>query len=96
MQGGKNKKFDKKDKKDGVEFKMMFRHHKDPLYYDTNASAKIFVPMASMEEMTDEQRAIVDSLPAEDRGEILDDDEYAKKGYGLQDGTGQAGHFVEG
>jgi len=32
------------DKKEGVEFKMMFRHHQDPLYYDPNASTKIFVP----------------------------------------------------
>ena len=75
---------------------MMFRHHKDPLYYDTNASAKIFVPIASKEEMNDEQRALVESFPAEDRGEILDAEEYAQKGYGMQDGTGQAGRFVEG
>ena len=33
------------NKKEGVEFKMMFRHHQDPLYYDSNANPKIFVPV---------------------------------------------------
>jgi hypothetical protein len=28
----------------------------------------------------------VDSFPAEDRGEVLDPEEYAKKGYGQDDG----------
>lgn len=33
---------------------------------------------------------IVESFPAEDRGEVLDDEEYRKKGYGAQaeDGLG--------
>lgn len=38
------KKKTKYPKKESVEFKMMFRHHKDPLYYDPKASQKIFVP----------------------------------------------------
>ena len=62
---------------------MMFRHHMDPLYYDANANAKIFVPVS--EAVTEEQQKIIESFPAEDRGEILDDDEYAKRGYGLAD-----------
>jgi hypothetical protein len=35
------------DKKKGVPFKMMFRHHKDPSYYDPRANDKIFVPDVS-------------------------------------------------
>ena len=35
-----------------------------------------------MEALPEEKRAIVESVPAEDRGEILDDAEYAKRGYG--------------
>lgn len=74
---------------------MMFRHHQDPLYYDTQASSKIFVPVAG-EEMNEAQRAIVESFPAEDRGQILNDAEYASKGYGLSTGAGETGRFVEG
>ena len=59
---------------------MMFRHHKDPLYYDTSANAKIFVPVT--EGLTEEKQKIIESFPAEDRGEILEHSEYAKKGYG--------------
>jgi hypothetical protein len=73
----------KYNKKDGVEFKMMFRHHKDPLYYDTKANAKIFVPVD--QDLTEEQRKIVESFPAEDRGLILEHSEYRKKGYGLDE-----------
>ena len=50
IQGKKGGKYNKKD---GVEFKMMFRHHKDPLYYDTSANAKIFVPVT--EGLTEEK-----------------------------------------
>jgi hypothetical protein len=70
------------DKKESVEFKMMFRHHMDPLYYDTKASSKIFVPQVDPSSLTDAQKKIIDSLPAEDRGEVLEADEYKKKGYG--------------
>ena len=63
---------------------MMFRNHKDPLYYDTSANAKIFVPVDPVTELTDKQRSIVDSFPAEDRGQILEHSEYKKKGYGLE------------
>ena len=68
---------------------MMFRHHKDPLYYDTKANAKIFVPVDPINELNDIQRQIVESFPAEDRGLILEHDEYKKKGYGQ-------GEFVPG
>ena len=40
---GKVKKL-KTDKKQGVAFRVMFRHHKDPAYYDPRANDKIFVP----------------------------------------------------
>ena len=63
---------------------MMFRHHQDPLYYDTAANAKIFRPVDSSN-LNDDQRKIVESFPAEDRGEVLDPEEYAKKGYGQDD-----------
>jgi hypothetical protein len=43
LQGGKGKKL-KTDRKKGVPFRMMFRHHKDPSYYDPKANDKIFVP----------------------------------------------------
>jgi hypothetical protein len=65
---------------------MMFRHHQDPLYYDNKANAKIFVPQINEAEMTEEQKKIIDSFPKEDRGEILEPDEYAKKGYGFGQG----------
>ena len=71
------------DKNEKVEFKMMFRNHNDPLYYDTNAATKIFVPQINPDELTEEKQKIIDSFPAEDRGEILDIAEYEKKGYGL-------------
>jgi hypothetical protein len=53
----------------------------DPLYYDTKANAKIFVPVTT-DTLTEEQKKIIESFPAEDRGEILDAEEYAKRGYG--------------
>jgi len=58
------------DRKKGVEMRMMFRDHHDPLYYDAKANDKCFVPVMAMEEMTEEQRRIVESFPKEDRGEI--------------------------
>ena len=60
------------DRKEAVEFKMMFRHHQDPLYYDTTANTKIFVPQVDPNNLTEAQKKIVESFPAEDRGEILD------------------------
>ena len=62
---------------------MLFRHHNDPLYYDTHASNKIFVPLVNEGEMTEEKSKIIASFPAEDKGEVLDEDEYKSKGYGL-------------
>jgi len=59
-------------KKDGVEFKMMFRHHKDPLYYDLNASSKIFVPVEPENNLNENKRKIIESFPAEDRGKVLE------------------------
>lgn len=41
--GGKGKQR-KTDLKKGVPFKMMFRHHMDPAYYDPRVNDKIFVP----------------------------------------------------
>jgi len=72
-------------KKDGVEFKMMFRHHKDPLYYDLNANSKIFVPIEPDNKLDENKRKIIESFPAEDRGKVLEPEEYKKKGYGQQD-----------
>ena len=67
----------------------MFRDHTDPLYYDPNAPPKIFVPVVPQESLTEEQKTIVESFPAEDRGEVQE--------YGVIAGTGEAaGNFVEG
>jgi len=68
------------NKNEGVEFKMMFRHHQDPLYYDTKANPKIFVPVT--QNMNEGQLKVVESFPAEDRGEILEADQYRQRGYG--------------
>ena len=59
---------------------MMFRHHQDPLYYDANANPKIFVPVT--QNLNEGQLKVVESFPAEDRGEVLEAEEYKKKGYG--------------
>ena len=80
----KNKHFDKKE---GVEFKLMYRDHADPLYYDPKANARILVPVEAVGAMPPEKRALVESVPAEDRGEILTDQEYARKGYGQSAGA---------
>ena len=72
------------NKKDGVEFQMMFRHHQDPLYYDTNANAKIFMPIDT-ENLTEDKLKIIESFPAEDRGKVLAPEEYRKKGYGKEE-----------
>ncbi len=57
------------DRKKGVPFKMMFRHHQDPQYYDPRANDKIFVPdVESTEALTEEQKRIVESFPEKDRG----------------------------
>ena len=60
----------------------MYRDHRDPLYYDPTACARILVPVDDVEAMAAEQQAIVESVPAEVRGEILEDEEYARRGYG--------------
>ena len=39
----------KADRKKGMPFKMMFRHHMDPDYYDPKANDKIFVPEVGAE-----------------------------------------------
>ena len=36
------------DRKKGVEMRMMFRDHHDPLYYDAKANDKCFVPVMAM------------------------------------------------
>jgi hypothetical protein len=61
---------------------MMFRHAADPLYYDTKANSKIFVPQVNESEMTEDKLKIIESFPKEDRGEILEAAEYTTKGYG--------------
>jgi len=67
----------------------MFRHHMDPLYYDTKANNKIFVPNVDESKLTAEQKKIIESFPAEDRGVVLNTEEYLKKGYGqFMTGTG--------
>ena len=73
---------------------MMFRHHMDPLYYDTKANSKIFVPQVNEGELTEEKQKIIESFPKEDRGEILEADEYANKGYGPGQGM-DLGALVE-
>jgi len=50
----------------------MFRHHKDPLYYDLNASSKIFVPVEPENNLDENKRKIIESFPAEDRGKVLE------------------------
>ena len=67
----------------------MFRPHVDPLYYDTKANPRIFVPQVNPGEITETQQQIIESMPAEDRGEILPAEEYEKKGY-----TGGAGSAI--
>ena len=62
--GGKGKK--RTDRRKGVPFKMMFRHHLDPDYYDPKANDKIFVP--DMAALSEEQRRIVETFPERDRG----------------------------
>ena len=56
----------KTDRKKGVPFKMIFRHHLDPDYYDPSANDKIFVP--DVAELTEEQKKIVETFPERDRG----------------------------
>lgn len=70
----------------------------DPLYYDPNASAKIFVPVDSVENMTDAQKKIVESMPLEDRGIQISDEDYKKKGYSAQTASEvlAEGKFVAG
>jgi hypothetical protein len=64
--GGKGK-HRKQTQDKGVPFKMMFRHHMDPAYYDPKANDKIFVPDVSGALSADQQK-IVDSFPERDRG----------------------------
>lgn len=65
--------------KKGVPFKMMFRHHMDPDYYDPKANDKIFVPdVTNAEELTEDQKKIVDSFPDRDRGIYTGANEEAK------------------
>jgi hypothetical protein len=55
--------------KKGVPFKMMFRHHMDPAYYDPKINDKIFVPdVIDQSALTEEQKKIVESFPSKDRG----------------------------
>ena len=66
--GGKGKQR-KTDLKKGVPFKMMFRHHMDPAYYDPRVNDKIFVPdVADESNLTEEQKKIIESFPKKDRG----------------------------
>ena len=62
--GGKSK---RTDRKKGVPFKMMFRHHMDPDYYDPKANDKIFVPDVEGK-LTEQQQQIVETFPERDRG----------------------------
>ena len=87
----RNKKFKRFDKKEGVEFKLMYRDHRDPLYYDPTVSSRILVPVYDKEALPDDKRAIIESLPPEDRGEILNDEDYKKKGYGIGQGQQPVG-----
>lgn len=64
--GGKGKK--RTDLKKGVPFKMMFRHHMDPDYYDPKANDKIFVPEVLGANLTEAQKKIVETFPERDRG----------------------------
>jgi hypothetical protein len=65
----KGKKNRRTDPKKGVPFKMMFRHHMDPDYYDPKANDKIFVPdLQDPNVLSEKQKAIVESFPERDRG----------------------------
>jgi hypothetical protein len=79
--GGKGKQR-KTDLKKGVPFKMMFRHHMDPAYYDPKVNDKIFVPdVIDQGALTEEQKKIVESFPTKDRG--LYDPKESKNGPGM-------------
>ena len=66
--GGKGKQR-KTETKKGVPFKMMFRHHMDPAYYDPRANDKIFVPdVVDEANLNDDQKKIIASFPKKDRG----------------------------
>ena len=72
---------------------MKVRNHKDPLYYDADANEKIFVPSIMVtrssltrlqeEDLTEEQRKILQSFPDQDRG-IFNPDDLPKQIPGLQ------------
>ena len=58
---------------------MMFRSHKDPLYYDAKANDKILVPVRMVsifskrynfqeEELTEQQKQLLKAIPERDRG----------------------------
>lgn len=44
QQESKKRPVRKHDPKKGVAFKMGFRNHKDPLYYDSKTSDRVFIP----------------------------------------------------
>ena len=83
----------KYNKKQGVELMMKFRNHKDPLYYDADANDKIFVPSIMVtrstltrlqeEDLTEEQKKILLSLPEKDRG-IFNSEDMPQQIPGLQ------------
>ena len=56
---------------------MMFRNHMDPQYYDPKANDKIFVP--DLENLTDEQKRIIEYFPEKDRGIYNKDDKEGSK-----------------
>ena len=65
----KPKKSIRTDRKKGVPFKVMFRHHMDPAYYDPKANDKIFVPdVEDVNRLSEAQRKIIESFPERDRG----------------------------
>jgi len=71
----KPKKQVKYPKKDAVEFTMMHRSIRDPLYYDPDAPSKVFVPLQSMDELDDEKRKIVEAMPDADLGKLNDEEQ---------------------
>ena len=51
----RHKKGKRFDKKAGVEFRLMYRDHRDPLYYDPGASGRILVPTTDKEALPQEK-----------------------------------------
>ena len=68
----KKMKKDKNKNKEAVEFVLANRDKDDPNFNNPNANKKILLQVNKNEDLTDNQKKIIDSIPAIDRG-IFDD-----------------------